>query len=290
VVKRALEKLRVKDDWFADTVRNRYEQAYMRYANEIVPGSVPRILHADHDRNFFAMEYLGAGWTNWKTELLAGRIEARYGRIAGETLGAIHQASWDESALREAFATTGNFIKLRIEPYLLTTGARNPTLETHFKAEARRLASVSLALVHGDFSPKNIMLHPSSARMMILDCEVAWFGDPAFDVAFFANHLLLKALHRPADKEGHLSIMTSFLKAYRIGLGRYWSKALETRATRLLLMLLLARVDGKSPVEYLLDKPGKLGLVREFVTRELPRPPDTFATLAAKWSAALPQS
>jgi aminoglycoside phosphotransferase (APT) family kinase protein len=289
VVKRALEKLRVKDEWFADTARNRYEQAYMRYANEVAPGSVPRILHADGERNFFAMEYLGDGWANWKTELLAGRVEPRYARTAGETLAAIHRASWGDGALQERFATTPNFFKLRIEPYLLTTGTRNPALEPHFKAEAERLGGASLALVHGDFSPKNIMLDAGSARMAIIDCEVAWFGDPAFDIAFFLNHLLLKALHRPPVKESYLSLGTAFLEAYRPGLGGHWSAQFEARATRLLLMLLLARVDGKSPVEYLLNQTGKQGLVREFVARELPDPPATFAALAARWAAALPQ-
>jgi aminoglycoside phosphotransferase (APT) family kinase protein len=287
VVKRALEKLRVKDEWFADTVRNRYEQAYMRYANEIAPGSVPRILHADHERNFFAMQYLGDGWTNWKSELLAGRIEPRYARMAGATLAAIHRASWGDDGLREGFATTRNFIKLRIEPYLLTTGTRNPTLELHFKTEAQRLANASLALVHGDFSPKNIMLHAGTARMVILDCEVAWFGDPIFDVAFLLNHFLLKALHRPDEKEGYLSLGIAFVEAYRVGLGAHWSAQFEARATRLLLMLLLARVDGKSPVEYLQSQAGKQGFVREFVSRELPRPPATFAALTAMWLAAL---
>ncbi len=290
VVKRALEKLKVKDEWFADTVRNRYEQDYMRYANEVAPGSVPRILHADTVHNFFAMEYLGDGWANWKTELLAGRVESCYARPAGETLAAIHRASWDDGALRERFSTTPNFFKLRIEPYLLTTGARNPALGSLFQAEARRLEGTSLALVHGDFSPKNIMLAANPARLVILDCEVAWFGDPAFDLAFFLNHLLLKALHRPALKEDYLSLGTAFLETYRAGLDRHWSAQLEARTTRLLLMLLLARVDGKSPVEYLLNQTEKQALVRKFVARELPAAPATFAQLAVRWMAALPRS
>ena len=287
VVKRALEKLRVKEDWFADTVRNRFEQAYMRYAGEGAPGSVPRILLADADRNFFAMEYLGDGWVNWKTELLSGRVDSRYARTAGETLAVIHRASWGNDALRKQFATTPNFFKLRIEPYLLTTGARNPALEPFFKAEAARLAATSLALVHGDFSPKNILLHAGSDRVVILDCEVAWFGDPAFDLAFFLNHLLLKALHQPAVKDDYLSLAARFLDAYRSRLGSHGTAELETRFTRLLLMLLLARADGKSPVEYLADQPGKKQRIRDFVSRELPDLPTSFAALATRWSAAI---
>ena len=289
VVKRALEKLRVKDDWFADPVRNRYEQAFMRYAGEVSPGSVPRILHSDTDRNFFVMEYLGDGWVDWKSELLAGRIEPRYARTAGETLAAIHRASWDNDALRNQFATTPNFFKLRLEPYLLTTGARNPELEPYLKAEADRLAAVSLALVHGDFSPKNILLQAGSDRIAIMDCEVAWFGDPVFDLAFFLNHLLLKALHLPGLRVEFLSLATGFLDAYRSSLGGDWSAGLEARATRLLLMLLLARVDGKSPVEYLTEQPEKKQRIRDFVFRELPSPPQTIAELTTRWSMVLAQ-
>ena len=288
VVKRALEKLRVKDDWFADVDRNRHEQSYMRYAVEVAPGAVPRILHADADRNYFAMEYLGDGWLNWKTELLAGRIDPRYARKAGEVLGAIHRASWEDDALRKQFATTPNFFKLRLEPYLLTAGLRNPVLEHFFKAEADRLANTSLVLVHGDFSPKNILLHDGSDEIAILDCEVAWFGDPVFDLAFFINHLLLKALQQPALKVGYLSLTTVFLDAYRSGLGEYWSAHLDERTARLLLMLLLARVDGKSPVEYLVGHPEKQQTVRDFVSRELPAPPDSVAALVARWTDELP--
>jgi len=290
VVKRALEKLRVKAEWFADPGRNRAEQDYLWYAHGIVPNSVPRILYADPGRNFFAMEYLGAGWNNWKGELLAGRVETRYAVTAGETLAAIHRASWENGALREQFATTANFAKLRIEPYLLTAGARNPALESYFQAEAVRLAASSLALVHGDFSPKNILVADGSARIALLDCEVAWFGDPAFDPAFFLNHLLLKALHQPALRARHLAVGIEFLEAYRPELRECWSAELEVRICRLTLLLLLARVDGKSPVEYLENQPEKQRLVREFVARELAAPLTDWTALAARWTAALPPS
>ncbi|MEI8343084.1 MAG: phosphotransferase, partial [Verrucomicrobiota bacterium] len=247
-----------------------------------------RILHSDPDRNYFVMEYLGDGWLNWKTELFAGRIKPCYARKAGEILSAIHRTSWENDALRKQFATTPNFFKLRIEPYLLTAGLRNPALEPFFKAEADRLANTSLALAHGDFSPKNILLSDGSEKIAILDCEVAWFGDPVFDLAFFLNHLLLKALHRSALKKDYLSLATVFLDAYRDGLGGHWSAQFDERTVQLLLMLLLARVDGKSPVEYLARHPEKQQTIRDFVARELPAPPDSIAALVTRWAEELP--
>lgn len=287
VVKRALEKLRVKDDWHAGPERNRYEQAYLRYADEVAPGFVPRVLHADDDRGFFAMEYLGNGWVNWKTELLDGRVTACYARSAATVLATIHRTSWGDDTLRRRFSTTPNFSRLRIDPYLITAGRRNPGLRAYCEAEAERLATASLALVHGDFSPKNILLDTATARIMLLDCEVAWFGDPVFDVAFFASHTFLKALYNPSLAHRYLSLGNDFLAVYADEMAEKWNEEMEARTARLLLLLLLARVDGKSPVEYLVDHPVKQQFVRDFVTRELPHPPASVSTLTARWSGDL---
>ncbi len=286
VIKQALEKLRVKDDWFADPARNQFEQAYMRYADAVVPGSVPRVLHADCSAGFFAMEYLGDGWRNWKTELLAARANPLHAEQAGDILGRIHSSSWESPTLREEFATTENFRQLRIEPYLLTTAARNPALEPWFRAEAERLASARVALVHGDFSPKNILLHVGG-RFVVLDCEVAWFGDPAFDVAFLTNHFFLKAIHLPQHAGDFLALVPAFLSAYRQALGRERFADVETRAARLLPMLLLARVDGKSPVEYLVDNEHKQQAIRDFAHRIVPTGIPTYSELTALWAKTL---
>ncbi|MEI6340181.1 MAG: aminoglycoside phosphotransferase family protein, partial [Verrucomicrobiota bacterium] len=212
-----------------------------------------------------------------------GRIDPAYARAAGKILAAIHRTSWGDDALRKQFATTPNFHKLRIEPYLVTSGRRNPALESYFLTAAEDLENTSLALVHGDFSPKNILLRTGTAEITILDCEVAWFGDPAFDIAFLLNHFFLKALHRPELKPGYFSLGSFFLEAYRPGLGAHWSVELEARAVRLLLLLLLARVDGKSPVEYLAEQTEKQRQIREFVTRELPDPPHGLGELSNRW-------
>ena len=286
VIKWALGKLRVKDDWFADTARNHFEQAYMRYADSVVPGCVPRILHADATLGYFAMEYLGDGWRNWKSELLAGRADPAHAARAGGILGSIHAASWENDTLREEFATTENFRQLRIDPYLLTAGMRNPALEAYFRDEADRLAKTPLALVHGDFSPKNMLLH-TEERLVILDCEVAWFGDPAFDVAFLANHFFLKALHLPAHAPEFLELVAAFLAAYRNALGPTRATSVEVRAARLLPMLLLARVDGKSPVEYLDGRPAEQKAIREFAGRVIPSSPTSFADLIGGWKLTI---
>jgi aminoglycoside phosphotransferase (APT) family kinase protein len=268
VVKAALPKLRVKDDWFADLSRNRVEQDFFDYAAPVIPAHVPRILGRGED--WFAMEYLGE-MPNWKTKLLAGEVDLETARLAGDVLGRLHAASWLDDAAQKRFATLPNFHALRIEPYLLTTASRVPEAADILRAEAARLAQTKLALVHGDYSPKNLLVGPQ--RLIVLDAECAWFGDPAFDTAFMLTHLHLKALlHRYA-----IHLVPAFWSAYTKACGH----DLEERTVRLLLCLLLARVHGKSPVEYLNES--QQARVTRFVLTHLPNPP-LLTALTASWT------
>ena len=284
VVKRALAKLRVKDEWFADVGRNRVEQEFFAYAARVVPEAVPRLLHADGSRGWFAMEFLGGELRNWKTELLAGRADLASAGLAGRTLGRLHAASWDDPAAREKFSTLKNFTDLRIAPYLLTAAERLPALRGLLEKEAVRLAATSLALVHGDYSPKNLLVAPG--RLIVLDAETAWFGDPAFDTGFLLNHLYLKALYHAPAPERFLALAGEAWRAHAAALGSRADAELEARTIRLVLCLMLARVHGKSPVEYLKDR-ARRQYVTDFVHRHLPRPPDTISALSAAWSAGL---
>jgi molybdopterin-guanine dinucleotide biosynthesis protein A/aminoglycoside phosphotransferase (APT) family kinase protein len=284
VVKRALAKLRVKDDWFADLGRNRVERDYLAYARKVVPEAVPGVIHADPARDWFAMEYLGGGLLNWKSELLAGRADAGAARLAGATLGRLHAASWGDPVARATFDTLGNFTDLRIEPYLLSTAERVPAVAQILREEAARLAATRVALVHGDYSPKNLLVGPG--RIVVLDAETAWYGDPAFDTGFLLNHLFLKALHRSPDGDALLALVGEAWRAYAAALGGRADAALEARTVRLVLSLMLARVHGKSPVEYLTDPEKRRGL-SDFACRHLARPPETVAGLASAWRAAL---
>lgn len=281
VVKRALAKLKVKDEWLADTGRNRAEQAWFAYAARLAPAAVPRLLHRGPD--WFAMEFLGGDLANWKEELLAGRANLAHARRAGAFLGAMHRVSWGDAEARDTFATGRNFHDLRIEPYLVTTGRRMPALRAAFEAEAARLAATALALVHGDFSPKNLLV--GDDRLVVLDAEVAWFGDPAFDLAFLLTHLHLKALVHAARPDALLELVPVFWTSYGEALGAHADAALEARTVRLLLMLLLARVHGKSPVEYL--DASRRERVTRFGSAHLPAPPDTVSSLTAAWKNAL---
>ena len=280
VVKRALEKLNVKEDWFADISRNRFELEYLKYVGALLPQAVPRVVF--DGEGYFAMEYLGEGYANWKQMMLHGQYDPDIATQAGHTLGVIHRASRGDATVRERFDSTDNFHQLRSEPYLVFTGSRHPELTAMFEAEVSRLESTRECLVHGDYSPKNILV--SESRLVILDCEVAWYGDPAFDVAFLLTHLHLKAIHRPSASSV-LSTMAGKTRAAYFAAREMNVRErmqLEERTRRLLLMILLARIDGKSPVEYL-TKPEPKEWVRRFTKKALQQNDGTISDISAAW-------
>jgi len=250
-VKRALPRLRVAQLWEAPVERNRYEYEWFRVAGEAEPHAVPRVL-AQHE-GVFAMEYLEpARHPVWKTLLAQGRADAGFAAQVGRALAAIHAATAGRDDIARRFPTDEIFYKIRLEPYLVFTGSRFPELREKLNAIAERTAETKLCLVHGDISPKNILCGPRGP--VFLDAECAWYGDPAFDLAFCLNHLLLKCLWVPRAAQDFLLSFQSLFDAYKSKLSWEKAEALESRAATLLPALLLARVDGKSPVEYLVSE------------------------------------
>jgi aminoglycoside phosphotransferase (APT) family kinase protein len=284
VVKRALAKLKVREDWFADVGRNRYERAFLEYVRRFLPGAVPALRDSSDAHGYFTMEYLAPEFANWKQLLLAGCCRREHAVLAARLLSTIHRRSAGDGEAARSFDTTSNFRKIRIEPYLLTTASRHPKLRSLFEAESERLEATRECLVHGDFSPKNILIH--GGRMVLLDCEVAWYGDPAFDTAFGLNHLFLKALHCAPQRHQLQNMISDYWETYLAESGPALDRGtMEERTARLLLMLMLARVDGKSPVEYLSCEHQEV--VRDFVSDRLPRGPFRIAPLAQAWISAI---
>jgi len=249
-VKFALPKLKVVDDWFAPVHRNGAEYAWLAFAAEISPASVPRLLGRSEALNGFAMEYLaGEGVYLWKAALLAGRMPRGEAAQVADVLGRIHAHSARPGFDAAAFRNRDDFRAIRLEPYLTRTATRHPDLASALSALTERLFAADIALVHGDISPKNILIRDGAP--VILDAECATMGDPVFDVAFCLNHLVLKAIHLPAMAESYHSEAIDFWRSYARHVTWEAPADLEARLLRLLPALMLARVDGASPVEYL---------------------------------------
>src|SRR6058998_2161636 len=199
-------------------------------------------------------------------------------RLEGRSLAAIHSATANQKEVERRFASDDIFYAIRLEPYLVATAAAHPDLEANLLGLLARTAITKLCLVHGDVSPKNILVGPRGP--VFLDAECAWYGDPAFDLAFCLNHLLLKCLWVPQAKSAFLNCFAALRGGYLERMSYEDPRSLEARTAALLPALLLARVDGKSPVEYLTD--GK-DLVRRVARALLAQPPTTLGEIQKAW-------
>lgn len=246
-VKRALPRLRVAQVWEAPIERNRYERLWLQTAAAAAPGAAPKVVAWDDERGLFAMEYLD--FPVWKTLLRSGNADAGFAGRVGTALAAIHGATAGRDEVRGQFPTDAIFHAIRLEPYLLATAQRHPDLQKELFQLAERTATAKRCLVHGDVSPKNILASPRGP--VFLDAECAWYGDPAFDLAFCLNHLFLKCVWVPQARDRFLRCFDTLSSAYLAKVAWEQPQDIEQRAATLLPGLLLGRIDGKSPVEYL---------------------------------------
>lgn len=286
-VKRALAKLKVAADWRAPVERNRSEVEWMRVAGAIVPGAVPAVLADRSGEGWFAMAYLEPDdHPLWKAQLRDGHIDPEFAARVGATLVRIHAGTAAMPGIAERFATDHIFHPIRLEPYLAATAARHPDCAARLGALIEQTAGHKRALVHGDVSPKNILAGP--AGPVFLDAECAWWGDPAFDLAFCLNHLLLKCVWRPHWTARYLESFDRLARAYLGGVDWEDVSGLEARAAGLLPGLFLARIDGKSPVEYI-ESESDRERVRRVARAFLLQPRTTLAPLREAWESELRQ-
>ena len=282
-VKRALPKLKVAADWRAPVDRSRYEVEWMRVAGAIAPGAVPEILGEDRRSGAFAMAFLPPETHPlWKTQLRDGTIEPAVAAAVGDVLGRIHRATADRPDIGERFPTDDIFFAIRLDPYLVATARAHPDVATRLLTLVETTRATKCTLVHGDFSPKNLLAGP--AGPVILDAECAWYGDPAFDLAFVLNHLLLKGAWQPQWRARYAVAFDALAAAYFPHVVWEPYTTLAARTAALLPGLMLARIDGKSPVEYLTDDAVKDD-VRSFARALLTAPVADPRMIAERWVA-----
>jgi 5-methylthioribose kinase len=250
VLKQARSRLEVQEDWFSDPARIHIEARGMQALQELTPpGSVPALLFEDADHHLLVMEAVPVPHKNWKTLLLQGQVDKDYFRQFGELLAGIHRRSFRRERYRRQFADRRFFETLRLEPYYAFTARQVPEAAAFLQQLIADCRRVELTLVHGDFSPKNILIQKD--RLVLLDHEVMHYGDGAFDVGFSMTHFLSKACHVAGLKQDFLDAAGYYWNVYRdnFQVDRDW----ERRAVHHTIACMLARVRGKSPLEYLSD-------------------------------------
>ncbi len=284
-VKRALPKLKVAAQWQVPVERNTYEYAWMDTVGRFCPQAVPRLIGHDPKSGLFAMAYLDPSeYPVWKAQLREGHVDSSFAAQVGATLAAIHCTTAGGDDIQARFASDTIFHAIRLEPYLIAAGERHPDLVATLRALVETTATTNYALVHGDVSPKNILV--GCQGPVFLDAECAWYGDPAFDLAFCLNHFLLKCLWTPYAANEFLACFRVLADTYLAQVSWEPRRECETRAAHLLPGLFLARVDGKSPAEYLTDERDK-DRVRKVARTLLLEPTNQLEVVCNKWAGEI---
>ena len=282
IVKQALSRLKVKDVWECDPGRIITEHRAHEIYARLVPDSVPQPLFADDENKVIGRVGAPDGTPMWKAQLLDGLFDFQVAAQAIDALRIIHNASAKDDAIRRDFDDNAIFYDLRISPYIEKTVSVHPELAARAKPVIDRLMNDKLVLVHGDYSPKNILV--DNRRIYILDYEVAHFGHPSFDLAFFFNHFMLKAVKNPQWADASLNMLLFMAGRYFGGIDFMDPVLLERQTVELLGFMLLARVDGKSPAEYITLAEDK-NLIRRVAFRLLIENVDSLAKAAGTLKA-----
>jgi 5-methylthioribose kinase len=251
VAKEALPRLRVADEWLSSPARVLVEADAIAFAGTVRPDNVPAIVDVDEERLVIVMTPAPAGVANWKARLLGGDIDPTIGGFLGEVLADWHSTSSADPDVLARFGDRTYFSQLRVSPFFERVAEVHPDLATRIRSVVERMMSRSVCLVHGDFSPKNMLV--DDGFLWVLDWEIAHVGDPGFDLASLVSHLVCKAIHRPLDAVRYRDCAEAFLSGYLA------HSDVAVDQDDLLLQigcLVLARADGKSPADYF-DDPDK---------------------------------
>jgi 5-methylthioribose kinase len=280
-VKRSLPQLKVSALWEAPIERNRAEVDWLKVAAQACPTAVPAILGQDHEDCAFAMSYLDPeSYPVWKVSLRDGCIRQQDAQAVAESLVRIHAHAAQQVDLPDRFAHDDAFYALRLEPYFAASALRHPDRAEALQRLIKTTQQTRTTLMHGDISPKNILLGPQGP--VLLDAECACWGDPAFDLAFVLNHLLLKTVWKPRHTQAYLNAFDVLAQAYLSRVRWEDPIALERRTADLVGGMLLARIDGKSPVEYITDTADQ-ERVRRVARDFLQHPAQSLRALRERW-------
>jgi 5-methylthioribose kinase len=245
VVKQPRAQLAVDDEWAFDRARAFVERDCLSVLDERMPGTAPKLVFVDEERFVIGMTVAPPGGVLWRDEHDVGVADPRRTDQAARLLGRLHDTTAGDEALAERFAPQWPLLEGRVEPYHRATARGHPDLAVRIEEEVDRLLATRRCLVHGDFSPKNLIAYPD--RMLMLDFEVAHWGDPAFDVAFLLALVLLDGI-RHADGSFTEQALR-FWRLYRLKAGS--AAAAPPDVVAELGCILLARVDGKSRLPHL---------------------------------------
>jgi 5-methylthioribose kinase len=247
VVKQALPRLRVQDEWLATQTRTETEAAAMRLCAGLTSATVPAVLAVDPDEHVMAMELI-EDCANWQAEVGDGRVHPEVGAWAGRTLGTWHAQTVADAEVAARFGDITAFEQLRLSAFHETVMERVPELAPAIAPRVDQLRHERRCLVHGDYAMKNILVGPTGP--WVLDFEVAHLGNPLFDLGFFLSFVVLSAVRWEEATAELRRLGDGFLAGYAEASGQGFAGA-EDDVVAHTACLILARTDGKSPASFL---------------------------------------
>jgi 5-methylthioribose kinase len=265
VLKQALPKLKVAGEWVSDVARSNVEKQALEFLYRIIPGTTPGLLYEDESNYLFIMECAPESSVTWKSLLLKQNCNPSLAKKIGNILGRLHQNTHNLQEARELFGNKKYFHQLRIEPFFEFLKCKYPDLKKNIDQHIAICLERESSIVIGDYSPKNILV--CDEQVVVIDFEVIHYGDTSFDLGFLTTHLLLKSLHAWKLRHSYYDILQATVDGYFSCIQFAKRADLELQCIQQLAWILLARVDGKSPIEYISEEKDKQ-LIR-YASREI---------------------
>ncbi len=272
VVKQSREQLRTEINWFSQLDRIWREVDVLKTLATLLPAeAVPQVLSEDRDNYLFTMEAIDADHRVWKADLLDGVFDSSIAETLAEHLAAIHRGSTGNAEIAERTSDQTVFDELRLDPFYRYVAETCTRFSEPLNSLIDRTSQRTDCLVLADFSPKNILL--TSDGPVIVDFETGHYGDPGFDIGFFLSHLLLKTVKHHERMAEAIVPARRFWQIYSEQLSadpapawlidRSRDSGFERQSVEHLAACTLARVDGKSRVNYL-HEPWQPDFIRNF--------------------------
>ena len=276
VLKQALPQLKVAAVWKADQRRAIVEANGMKLLHSITPENVPDLIDLDPEEFTLTMDRLPRECTVWKTDLLEGVIKPSVGKDLGRILATWHNFGANSKESLDAYMEDSLFDQLRVTPFYRAVAKVNPALDNRIQELITEITTIKITLVHGDFSPKNIMI-TGADKPIVLDFEVMHTGNPVFDLGFVSAHLLCKYLR--TEDLAQRALLRETAIAFKNPYAQTCNIPVANSLPHHVAVIALARVEGVSPVNYL-DEAAK-ARVQSVTKAAIANPDITFEGLFA---------
>ncbi|MBT3341846.1 MAG: aminoglycoside phosphotransferase family protein [Gemmatimonadetes bacterium] len=247
IVKQAHSRVQIKERWWTDRKRIFAEKNCIEIlANVLPPDIFPDAMNEDRTNFILVTTAPSKDAVLWESELAGGRIDLQIAAQAGELLASVHNLTAGVREVKTMFKDLRGFEQLRIEPLYDQVAKSFPEIQKQVDTRAKELMKPGKCLVLADLRPRNVYVN--SGELYLVDFATAHYGQPSFDLGFYAADLCLKAMLNHPQKAAFLEAINVFWMAY-FKIAEY-PKAADTERAALsdFGCLLLSLVAGRAPV------------------------------------------